>query len=50
VLAGLGISSEDRPARLLLEEAATLGIHNSNDFYGGVVPSRFSKTKAISIN
>jgi hypothetical protein len=33
---------------LLLEEAVTLGIHDSNDLYGGVVPRPFAKTKAIT--
>jgi hypothetical protein len=33
---------------LLLDEAACLGIHSPNDFYGGVVPHLFVKTKAIT--
>jgi hypothetical protein len=33
---------------LLLEEAVKLGIRDSNDLYGGVVPRLFAKTKAIT--
>src|SRR5215475_4387440 len=33
---------------LLLEEASCLGIHSPTDFYGGVVPCPFVKTKAIT--
>jgi hypothetical protein len=33
---------------LLVEETADLGIHSSNDLYGGVVPHLFMKTKAIT--
>jgi hypothetical protein len=33
---------------LLVEETAYLGIHSSNDLYGGVVPHLFMKTKAIT--
>src|SRR5262249_15606661 len=33
---------------LLLDEAACLGIRSPNDLYGGVVPYRFAKTKAIT--
>src|SRR5262249_59178451 len=33
---------------LLLDEASRLGIHSSNDLYGGVVPHLFVKTKAIT--
>ncbi len=33
---------------LLLEEAVNLGIRDSDDLYGGVVPHPFTKTKAIS--
>ena len=33
---------------LLLDEASCLGIRSSNDLYGGVVPSLFVKTKAIT--
>src|SRR3954468_21917736 len=33
---------------LLVDEASSLGIHRPNDFYGGVVPHPFVKTKAIT--
>src|SRR5215471_16860330 len=33
---------------LLLDEASSLGIRSSRDFYGGVVPYLFVKTKAIT--
>ena len=33
---------------LLVDEAASLGIRRPNDFYGGVVPHPFVKTKAIT--
>jgi hypothetical protein len=33
---------------LLLDEASCLGIRSPNDFYGGVVPHLFVKTKAIT--
>src|SRR4051812_24818472 len=33
---------------LLLDEARSLGIHSSDDLYGGVVPYPFTKTKAIT--
>ena len=33
---------------LLIQEAAALGIGSHNDFYGGVVPYPFVKTKAIT--
>jgi Protein of unknown function (DUF3182) len=33
---------------LLLDEASCLGIHSSDDLYGGVVPYLFVKTKAIT--
>src|SRR5262245_4450439 len=33
---------------LLVEETGYLGIHSSNDLYGGVVPHLFMKTKAIT--
>jgi uncharacterized protein DUF3182 len=33
---------------LLIDEASSLGIRGPNDFYGGVVPHPFVKTKAIT--
>jgi hypothetical protein len=33
---------------LLLDEALRLGIRSPNDFYGGIVPYLFAKTKAIT--
>ena len=33
---------------LLVDEASSLGIRGPNDFYGGVVPHPFVKTKAIT--
>src|SRR4051794_19848528 len=33
---------------LLLDEARSLGIYGPDDFYGGVVPYPFVKTKAIA--
>jgi hypothetical protein len=33
---------------LLLEEAQSLGIRSTDDFFGGVVPRQFVKTKSIS--
>jgi Protein of unknown function (DUF3182) len=33
---------------LLVDEASGLGIHSPNEFYGGVVPYPFVKTKAIT--
>jgi Protein of unknown function (DUF3182) len=33
---------------LLLDDASQLGIRSRNDFYGGIVPYLFAKTKAIT--